>query len=139
MQDVCAAIVTTISRFATTAPVKARDCEYFLEIDFKNNKLRKQLSDGKTLLKSYGSLARKIKQRLLELESADTLAVVAANKALRLHPYKGARKGEWSVDVQQNWRVIFEINHDPAPLLDDGGVDLSSVTRINILAIEDPH
>lgn len=110
-----------------------------MEITFKNNKLRKQLSNGKELLKSYGPLARKIKQRLLELESADTLAVVAANKALRLHPYKGARAGEWSVDVRQNWRVIFEINHDPPPLIADGGVDLSKVTRLKILAIEDPH
>lgn len=26
---------------------------------------------------------------------------------LRLHPLKGAKKGNWAVDVNANWRVVF--------------------------------
>lgn len=36
--------------------------------------------------------------------------------AMRLHPLKGGRKGEWAVTVQANWRVTFRFV--------EGGVEL---------------
>ncbi|MFZ5561385.1 MAG: type II toxin-antitoxin system RelE/ParE family toxin [Pseudomonadota bacterium] len=31
--------------------------------------------------------------------------------SFRLHPLKGARKGEWAVTVQTNWRVTFRFTN----------------------------
>lgn len=110
-----------------------------MEIAFKNNKLEQKLNTDKGLAKNYGTLAKKAKQRMTELKSAINLKVIADNKVLRLHPYKGDRKGEWSIDIQENWRICFEINQDPIPVLEDGGVCLIEVSKIKIVSVEDPH
>lgn len=110
-----------------------------MELSYKTNKLKKSLTTDKGLAKSYGKLAKKIKQRRIQLESADNLEDISKLPKLRLHPYKGKDKGIWSIDIQENWRILFEINQDPIPTLDDGGVDLKAITIIKIESVEDPH
>ena len=110
-----------------------------MELSYKNNKLKKSLTTDKGLLKLNSRLAKKIKQRRIELESADNLEVISKIPVLRLHQYKGNRKGTWSIDIQENWRILFEINQDPIPTLEDGGVDLKAITIISIESVEDPH
>jgi len=108
-----------------------------MELSYKNNKLEKSLTTDKGLAKSYGKLAKKIKQRRVQLESADNLEVISKLPVLRLHQYIG--KGTWSIDIQENWRILFEIDQDPIPTLEDGGIDLKAITIIRIESIEDPH
>ncbi len=110
-----------------------------MKISFKNNKLEQKLNTDKGLARSYGTLAKKAKQRMTQLRSAINLQVIADIKVLRLHPYKGDRKGEWSIDIQENWRICFEINQDPIPVKADGGVSLIEVSEIIIISVEDPH
>ena len=110
-----------------------------MELSYKNNKLKKSLTTDKGLLKLNSRLAKKIKQRRIELESADNLEVISKIPVLRLHQYKGKRKGTWSIDIQENWRILFEINQDPIPTLEDGGIDLKAITIISIESVEDPH
>jgi toxin HigB-1 len=110
-----------------------------VNISFKNKKLGSSLTNDKEILYTYGDQAKKIKQRMQELKAAENLETIAKLQAMRLHPYKGNRKGEWSVDIYKNWRIIFEIDHNPLPLLDAGGVDLRKVTDIKIVSVEDPH
>lgn len=97
------------------------------------------MNTDKGLAKSYGTLAKKIKQRRNELESADNLEVISKIPQLRLHPYKGKDNGIWSIDIQENWRILFVINQDPVPTLEDGGVDLKAVTLLEIISVKDPH
>ncbi|WP_417238633.1 type II toxin-antitoxin system RelE/ParE family toxin [Bizionia sp.] len=110
-----------------------------MKLSYKNNKLEKALTTDKGLLKLNSRLAKKIKQRRIELESADNLEVISKLPVLRLHQYKGNRKGTWSIDIQENWRILFEINQDPIPTLEDGGIDLKAITTISIESVEDPH
>lgn len=109
-----------------------------MELSYKSNKLEKSFTD-KGLVKSYGPLAKKIKQRKNELISAENLRVISLMPALRLHQLQGNRKGTWSIDIHQNWRILFEINQDPIPTLEDGGVDLKAITIICIESVEDTH
>lgn len=109
-----------------------------MTITYKNNKLEKSLSNA-TILKKYGLVrSKKIKKRLTELEEADSLSDILT-LPVRLHAYIGDRIGDWSIDIQENWRIIFEIVHDPIPKLEDGGVNLKEITIIKIVSIEDPH
>lgn len=110
-----------------------------MDLSYKSKKLEQSLTEDKSLIKNYGALAKKIKQRIGQLKAADELSIVAKIPVLRLHPYKGDRLGEWSIDIQENWRICFEIDLNPIPTLDDGGVDLKKVTAIKILSVEDPH
>lgn len=110
-----------------------------MELSYKNNKLKKSLTTDKGLLKLNSRLAKKIKRRRIELESADNLEVISKLSALRLHQHIGKGKGTWSIDIQENWRILFEINQDPIPTLEDGGIDLKAITIISIESVEDPH
>lgn len=108
-------------------------------INYKTKKLKKILTDERKLLSEFGQRAKKINQRLNEIKSADDLRMLGELPQLRLHPYKGKREGEWSIDIKDNWRLIFTLDHDPIPTLDDGGVDLTKITIIKIESVEDPH
>jgi proteic killer suppression protein len=110
-----------------------------MKLSYKTKKLEKSLTQDKEIIKSYGNLSKKVKQRITELQEAKSLAVIATLPFMRLHPYKGARKGEWSIDIFKNWRICFEIANDPVPVLEDGGVCLAKVTSIKIMSVEDPH
>lgn len=110
-----------------------------MELSYKTKKLEKSLTTDKGLAKSYGNLAKKIKQRRIQLESAENLEVISKLPVLRLHQHIGKGKGTWSIDIQENWRILFEINQDPIPTLEDGGVDLKAITIICVTSVEDPH
>ncbi|NDV42060.1 type II toxin-antitoxin system RelE/ParE family toxin [Flagellimonas sediminis] len=110
-----------------------------MEISYKTNKLEKQLTNSRELAKTFGQLARKINQRLGELKSAETLAIMRLIPAARCHELSGSNKGELAVDVSPNYRMIFQPNHDPLPKKEDGGLHWESITRIQINLIEDYH
>ena len=110
-----------------------------MKLTFRNKKLKQSLTEDKVILKTYGNRAKKIKQRITQLQEADNLAIIGESLSLRLHPQGGDREGEWSIDIHKNWRIIFEIADDPIPKLEDGGVNSREVLIIKIISVEDPH
>ena len=73
------------------------------------------------------------------LRGAACLAQVPTQKPDRRHELTGDRKGEFAVDLRHPFRLLFRPNHDPVPLKEDGGFDLSRITAITILGVEDYH
>lgn len=110
-----------------------------MEIHYQSKKLQKQLTDPKEMVRSFGSLARKVNQRIKELGDADNLAVMRTIPAARCHELTGNRKGQLSVDISGNYRLIFEPCQEPVPKKEDGGLHWEEVTRIRINEIEDYH
>lgn len=111
-----------------------------MEIDFKNKKLRKQLTEEKLLVKKYGKVqAKRIEQRLSEIEATPTLDELKQLPGPRLHPLKENRKGQLCVDLDQPYRLIFVPNHDPIPQLRSGGLDWKAITKVKIFEIADTH
>jgi len=43
------------------------------------------------------------------------------------------------VDLSHPYRLLFIPAHDPIPLKTDGGIDLTQVTEVEIISIEDTH
>jgi plasmid maintenance system killer protein len=110
-----------------------------LNICFKNRKLEKALTDPISLNKSYGSLAKRIHQRLVELGDAENLEVMKTILAARCHELSGSRKGEFAITVSVNYRLIFEPHHQPVPRKQDGGLDWKEITEIQINEVTDYH
>lgn len=110
-----------------------------MDIIYHSNKLKKQLTDLKELGKAYGQLARKINQRHEELKAADNLAVMRLFPAACCHELKGNCKGSLAVKVSGNYRLLFQVSHDPIPEKEDGGLDWEAVTAIKIIEIVDYH
>ena len=111
-----------------------------MKIEFKSHKLKKSVESPKAILKHYGANAKKVNQRLEELKSAPTLSELRNIPAAYCHELKQNRKGQFAVSVSGNHRIIFEPDHHPVPVKEDGGWDWTGITAIRIVEIgEDYH
>lgn len=76
-------------------------------ISIKHKGLRNFIENGNT-----AGIPQQFEKRLrmicAALDSAVTLQDMLDIKALRCHPLKGDRKGEYAVEVNGNWRVVFK-------------------------------
>ena len=78
-------------------------------------------------------------QRMRELRAAHTLADMSHLPPARCHELKGDRKGQFSVDLQHPYRLLFVPANNPIPTKADGGLDWAGVTEIEIIEIVDTH
>jgi len=111
-----------------------------MDIAFRKRRLEKVFNSEKELLKEYGKVkGRLIQRRMTFLRAAQCLADVPVEKPFRRHELRGKRKGQFALDLEQLYRLVFQVNHNPIPRKEDGGIDLKSVTAITILGVEDYH
>lgn len=110
-----------------------------MQLEFKSKKLERTLNDPLLIKKSFGENAKRVVQRLEEMRSAPTLAVLMSIPATRCHKLSGQRKNEWAVAILPNHRLIFEIANDPVPEKEDGSVNIVLITHIRILETTDYH
>ncbi len=110
-----------------------------MDIEFASSKLQKVLGDEKKLQQNYGDRAKPIKLRLVLLIQAECLADVPHTPPPRRHMLSEDRKGQFAVDLKHPWRLVFEPANDPLPLMDDGSIDLTRVTKLRIIEITDYH
>lgn len=110
-----------------------------MDIAFASRKLEKVLNSGTSIRKEYGEAnGRKIMRRMEVLNAAPDLSHVPRTPPERCHQLKGDMDEDFAVVIQHPHRLLFRIP-EPVPRLPDGGIDLSAVTRIVILGIEDYH
>lgn len=110
-----------------------------MDITFRTKKLEKQFNSGAQLQKDYGLLSKRIMARMGVLKAASNLSVVPIVPPERCHALGADRQGQFAVDLNHPHRLVFEPNHDPIPLKEDGGVDLTKVTAITIIKVIDYH
>ena len=77
-----------------------------MEIDFKSNKLRKQLSSASEIKRYFGINAKRIASRLADMEAAENLATLIQIPAANCHSLSGDRKEQWAVNISPNHRLI---------------------------------
>ena len=107
---------------------------------FKNKKLERTLSDRKALVQHYGAdQAKKIQQRLLELQAAENLHTLRSLPQVRAHELAGNRAGQISLDLKHPYRLLIVPAYDDPPRKNDGGLDCEKVTKIKIVEVEDTH
>ncbi|MEX0730168.1 MAG: type II toxin-antitoxin system RelE/ParE family toxin [Aquisalimonadaceae bacterium] len=61
--------------------------------------------------------AKRLRMQLAALDTAATIEDMDI-PGFRLHPLKGSERGRWSVWVNGNWRLTFEIHDGNAHVLD---------------------
>jgi plasmid maintenance system killer protein len=86
----------------------------------------------------FGDLAAQLRRRLTQLSAASSLAVLIGAPG-RPEALTGNRKGQFSMRVSANQRLIFEVADQPLPLKAAGGIDLTLVRAIRILEVTDYH
>jgi proteic killer suppression protein len=111
-----------------------------VEVSFETRKLAKILnSEGETIREFGAKLGKAIMKRLAFLEAANCLEDVPIARPYRRHQLSQNRKGQFAVDLEHPYRLIFKPNHNPIPVKADGGLDLKKITAITILEMEDYH
>lgn len=111
-----------------------------MEIRFKSFRMQKACNSERESVREWGSPnARKLRQRLTELQAAETLEDMRKVPAARCHPLKGDRAGQFAVDLSHPFRLVFEPADNPVQKKNDGGIDLEKITSITILSVEDYH
>ena len=108
-----------------------------MEILFDNKKIRELCENNSKAVKQLGSAcARKLRSRLSDLEAvSNVIELVIGNP----HPLEGDRLGQFALNLAGGWRLVFCPAKKPCPMKDDGGIDWSKVTIINIIYIGDYH
>ena len=110
-----------------------------MKIVFSPKRLGKLCNSLEEAQKKWGTeRGKRVLDRLNEMHDADNLRILCLVHD-RCHPLKGNRKGQWSVDLKQPYRLLFEPANEPLPTLADGGLDLEKVTAVRILGVEDTH
>lgn len=84
--------------------------------------------------------AAKLRQRLMELRAAEVLSDISHLPPARCHQLSsGKDAGTFSVDLNDQYRLLFIPADDPVPLCDDGGIDTTKVREIEIIEIRNTH
>ena len=102
--------------------------------------MQKTCSKDKEMKKFNGDeLSGKLKQRLMELRAARSLADISYLPPPRCHELSGNKAGHFTVDVKHPYRLLFVPDHNPIPRKTDGGIDRTRITAIEIIDICDTH
>ena len=67
----------------------------------------RRFADGK-LIKAFSGFTRQAELRLDRFDAATGLADLAALPGNRLEAMKGDRKGQYSIRINDQWRICFE-------------------------------
>ena len=104
-----------------------------MKITYSSNKLEKILTTPKLLKRYYSNDYTRLRNRLSELSAADSLADIPATPPPRRHKLNGDLSDRWGIDYSANDRIIV------CPVGDFDVNDLSTITEIKILSLEDYH
>ena len=78
-------------------------------IEYKSGKIRKACQVYEVAAKQYGQdAARKLHQRISEIEAADSIETLVKYHVGRCHPLKGDREGQYSMHLTEPYRLIFD-------------------------------
>lgn len=75
-------------------------------VSFRNKRTR-EFAEGK-LVKSFSGFSRQAEMKLDQLEAATTVRDLAVLPGNRLESLKGGRKGQYSIRINDQWRICFE-------------------------------
>ena len=84
-------------------------------VSFRDKRTR-EFADG-SYVKAFSGFARQAEMKLDQLEAATTIRDLAALPGNRLEPLKGDRKGQYSIRINDQWRICFEwTSGSPGPV-----------------------
>ncbi|SRR6266849_223615 len=110
-----------------------------MDFSFATRRLEREFADERAMKRAYGERSRTLQNRLSVLAVAQKLSEVPRGPPDWLEQLTGDRDEQFSVVLTKNWRLIFEIDHNPIPRRDDGGIDLDRVTAIRFVEVVDYH
>ena len=79
-----------------------------MEIVFANRQLQRNYEDSEKAIRKWGPVVgRKYVMRIEQIYAVQTFDDLHRIRALRLHPLKGSRSGEYAADIDSTWGLIL--------------------------------
>ncbi len=75
-------------------------------VGFRDKRTR-EFAEGKHV-KAFSGFARQAEMKLDQLEAAESLTDLAVLPGNRFEALKGNRKGQYSIRINDKWRICFE-------------------------------
>lgn len=111
-----------------------------MDVSFRTKQMQKACNSAGAMNAKWGDkMAKKLRQRLNELQAAVTLEDVSRLPPARCHALTGNLAGHLSVDLVHPYRLLFVPDHEPVPLRPSGGLDWARVTAVVIVSVTDTH
>lgn len=82
---------------------------------------------------------RIVGKRLQQILAAPTLDVLTTLPGMDFHALKGNRAGQFAVDAEYPFRLVFEATHNPVPTMERSNAALARVTKIRVIEVTDYH
>ena len=96
-----------------------------MDIEFATNRLVRASRSLSEATRFYGApIGRRYIQRLAIIRAVDEFSQPYGHQALRLHPLRGDRAGQYATGLTGNYRLIIQRISDE---------------RVRILSVEDDH
>lgn len=108
-----------------------------IDISFADKRLERDC-EAANIDRRYGVLAEPLRRRLTVLHAATALSDLAGVPG-RPEALTSNRRGQFSMRITANKRLIFEVADEPPPLMEDGGIDRTRVRSIRIMEVVDYH
>ena len=91
-----------------------------MKTEFSSNRLAEASVSLSEASRLFGvPIGRKYIQRLAVLRAVDKFIELYGHRALRLHPLKGKRAGQYSITLTGNYRLIIEkVREDEVRIMD---------------------
>jgi len=111
-----------------------------MEIQFSSPTLARSCNSERELTRIWGrQRGHLIARRLQQLSAAATLKEMEALPAAKLHALTGSHAGQFAVDADYPYRLVFVAVHNPAPIPNKRGVDFGRVTKIKVTEVTNYH
>ena len=110
-----------------------------MQVTFANKRLWKVANDDRRMEAELGFIrAKKFRLRLAQLIDVETLEDVRY-LAGNYHELRDDRKGQWSCDLDQPYRLVFTPHERPIPSNQDGQYVWSEIRGIEVIEIVNYH
>lgn len=84
-----------------------------MQVSFRTRQLQRAFEESKQAIRLWGkAVARTYVMRIVTLQSARDFADVRRLASLRAHPLRGARQGQWALDLTARYRLIVRPSSD---------------------------
>jgi len=108
-----------------------------VDILWKDKRLRRLCEESREAARALGqSGAKKLQTRLADLAAVRCVRDLVAG---RPHPLKGDRAGQFSLDLADGVRLVFEPASAPVPRTAEDAIDWAQVTSVRVVYIGNYH
>lgn len=83
-----------------------------MDVEFGNQKLRRQYESGKERRKYPPEVGQRYVQRVNALYDAADWSAIESFRAFRAHRLTGDRDGQWALTLTGRWRLIVTVSDD---------------------------